>query len=79
MFLPSKLTWNWFKNKGDKISWFLYLTVVLLLPLIIMNDKVIKWIIYIFLSIYLVKIYDNKYFATAWCFWGPLGAWLIQY
>ena len=81
-----KLNWKWFKSKNDIIYWILYVSVILIIPLYMMhnntkgfNNKTILWITYIILSIIIITLYNDKYFATLWCFWGPLGAYLIQY
>ena len=76
-----KLSWNWWKSGDDYIPKILYLLVVLLIPIYVLYknnlNKSLMWLLYLFLSI--VFIYSNKYFGTLWCFWGPLGAYLIQY
>mgnify|MGYP001158639392 FL=1 len=76
-----KLTWNWWKHGSDNIPQLLYLTLILLIPIYVMYknniNKALVWLIYLFLSV--VLIYNNKYFGTLWCFWGPLGVYLIQY
>jgi len=76
-----KLSWNWWKSGKDYIPLILYLVVVLLIPIYVLNknnlNKALMWLSYLFLSV--ILIYSNKYFNTLWCFWGPLGAYLIQY
>ena len=80
-----KLNWKWFKSSGDIISGILYSCVVLIIPLYVMHNKnkiknkTMLWIIYIISSILIVILLNDKYFGTLWCFWGPLGAYLIQY
>ena len=76
-----KLSWNWWKPGYDYIPQILYIVVILIIPIYVMNknnlNKALIWLSYLFLSV--VFIYSNKYFSTLWCFWGPLGAYLIQY
>ena len=76
-----KLTWNWWKHGNDNIPQMLYITLILLIPIYVMYNnnlnKALVWLLYLFLSV--VLIYNNKYFGTLWCFWGPLGVYLIQY
>tara|TARA_Y100000389_G_scaffold185970_1_gene205883 strand:+ start:406 stop:1035 length:630 start_codon:yes stop_codon:yes gene_type:complete len=76
-----KLTWNWWKLNNDYIIQILYTSIILIIPIYIMNKHNLKnmmiWFLYIFLSV--AFIYNNKYFGTLWCFWGPLGAYLLQY
>lgn len=76
-----KLTWNWWKAGNDIIPQILYITLILLIPIYVMFknnvNKAVIWLLYLFLSV--VLIYNNKYFGTLWCFWAPLGVYLIQY
>ena len=75
-----KLTWNWWKHGNDNIPQMLYMTLILLIPIYVMYKleyKAFIWLLYIFLSV--VFIYTNKYFNTLWCFWAPMGAFLLQY
>ena len=75
-----KLSWNWWKAGDDYIQHILYMLIVLLIPIYVMYKfkyKAFIWLLYIFLSV--VFIYTNKYFNTIWCFWAPMGAFLLQY
>ena len=75
-----KLTWHWLKTNDDGIFEILYNTIIFLIPIYVMYknniNKVLLWLFYLFMSI--IFIYNNKYFATLWCFWGPLFAYLVQ-
>ena len=76
-----KLTWNWLKTNGDVIFNILYILLIFIIPIYVMYknklNKSIIWLIYLLLSI--IFIHNSKYFSTLWCFWGPMGAYLIQY
>ena len=75
-----KLSWNWWKSGNDYIQHILYMLIILIIPIYVMYKlkyKAFIWLLYIFLSV--VFIYTNKYFNTIWCFWGPMGAFLLQY
>ena len=75
-----KLTWNWWKINNDYIVQLLYMLIVLIIPIYVMYKlkyKAFIWLLYILLSV--IFIYTNKYFNTLWCFWAPMGAFLLQY
>ena len=76
-----KLTWNWLKTNGDIIFMILYNLIILIIPIYVMYknnlNKIFMWLFYLIMSV--IFIYKNKYFGTLWCFWGPIGAYLLQY
>ena len=75
-----KLSWNWWKPGYDLIPQILYSLVILIIPIYVMYNfeyKAFIWFLYLFLSV--VFIYNNEYFNTLWCFWGPMAAFLLQY
>ena len=59
----------------------LYNLIILIIPIYVMYknnlNKIFMWLFYLIMSV--IFIYKNKYFGTLWCFWGPIGAYLLQY
>lgn len=75
-----KLSWNWWKPGYDYIPQILYPLIILIIPIYVLYNikyKSFIWLIYILISV--IFIYTNKYFNTLWCFWGPMGAFILQY